>query len=51
VWARVVLTHVIPPIGVVKDDLDAFMAGMAALYSGPIRVAHDTARVPVTRRG
>jgi len=48
---EVVLSHIVPPIP--NDDAREaiFMAGMEATYPGPIRVARDTQRIPVTRRG
>lgn len=48
---EVVLSHLIPPIA--NDDAQeaAFMAGMPGAYAGPIRVARDMQRLPVTKRG
>lgn len=47
---EVVLTHLVPPIGNDATQVERFTAGMAETYAGPIRVAHDTLRLPVTRR-
>lgn len=47
---EVVLTHVIPPITNDPGQVAAFSAGMSDVYSGPIRVAHDTERIPVVKR-
>lgn len=48
---EVVLTHVIPPITNDPAQVAAFSAGMSDIYAGPIRVARDTERVPVVKRG
>lgn len=48
---EVVLSHIIPPIPNDTDREVLFMAGMADVYSGPIRVARDLQRIPVTKRG
>ncbi len=48
---EVVLSHLIPPIPNDTGREAEFMAGMAAVYGGPIRVARDMQRIPVSRRG
>ncbi len=48
---EIVLTHVIPPITNDEAQIAAFVAGMSDVYGGPIRVARDTERVPVVKRG
>jgi ribonuclease Z len=48
---EVVLSHIIPPIPNDAEREKAFAAGMAAVYGGPIRVARDMQRIPVTKRG
>lgn len=48
---EVVLTHIIPPITNDPAQVDAFMAGISDVYSGSVRVAHDTERVPVVKHG
>ncbi|MBA4180235.1 MAG: hypothetical protein C0506_06550 [Anaerolinea sp.] len=48
---EVVLSHIIPPIPNDTEQETAFMAGMAGIYGGPIRVARDMQRIPVTKRG
>lgn len=48
---EIVLSHIIPPIPNDADQEAAFMAGMADRYGGPIRVARDTQRIPVVKRG
>lgn len=48
---EIVLTHVIPPITNDEAQIAEFVAGMSAVYNGPIRVARDTERIPVTKRG
>lgn len=48
---EVVLTHVIPSITNDAGQVAAFSAGMSETYGGPIRVARDTERVPVVKRG
>ena len=48
---EVVLSHIIPPIPNDEAQEAAFMQGMADGYAGPIRVARDMQRVPVTKRG
>lgn len=48
---EVVLTHVIPPITNDPEQEAAFMGGMGDVYSGPVRVARDMQRIPVTKRG
>ena len=47
---ELVLTHIIPPVP--NDDAREadFMAGMAAIYNGPIRMARDTQRVTVGKK-
>ena len=47
---EVVLSHIIPSIPNDTERETAFMAGMAAVYGGPIRVARDMQRIPVTKR-
>lgn len=47
---ELVLSHIIPPIPNNADRESAFMAGMADVYSGPIRMARDMQRIPVTAR-
>jgi ribonuclease Z len=47
---EVVLTHLIPPIPNDAGQETAFVAGMAGVYPGPIRVGRDMERVTVTRR-
>lgn len=47
---EVVLTHIIPPIPNDASHEATFMAGMGDRYAGPIRVARDLQRIPVTRR-
>jgi ribonuclease Z len=48
---EIVLTHVIPPVTNDAAQVAAFSAGMSEVYAGPIRVARDTERVPVVKRG
>lgn len=48
---EVVLTHIIPPISTDPEQVAAFIAGMSDVFPGPIRVARDTERVPVVKRG
>ena len=48
---EVVLSHIIPAIPNDAAQETAFMDGMAGLYGGPIRVARDMQRIPVTKRG
>ena len=48
---EVVLSHIIPPIPNQGEAEAQFMSGMAGVYGGPIRVARDMQRVPVTKRG
>jgi ribonuclease Z len=48
---EVVLTHVIPPITNDPGQVAAFSASMADVYTGPIRVARDTERLPVVKLG
>lgn len=48
---EVVLSHIIPPIPNDSAREADFMAGMAEVYSGPIRVARDLQRIAVVRRG
>jgi ribonuclease Z len=48
---EVVLTHVIPPITNDPAQVAAFMAGFSDVYTGPVRVAHDTERIPIVKRG
>ncbi len=48
---ELVLTHIIPPITNAPAQVEAFSAGMSDVYTGPIRVARDTERVPVVKRG
>jgi ribonuclease Z len=48
---ELVLSHVIPPIPNQGPEVEKFVDGMNAVYPGPIRVARDTQRLPVTKRG
>lgn len=48
---EIVLSHVIPPIPNQDEREAAFRAGMSEHYPGRIRVARDTQRIPVTKRG
>ena len=48
---EIVLTHVIPPITNDEAQVAAFVAGMSNVYGGPVRVARDTERIPVVKRG
>ncbi len=45
---QLVLDHLIPPVPSAGPELDRFTAGMEAAFTGPIRVARDTERIPVT---
>lgn len=45
---QLVLDHLIPPVPNAGPELDRFTAGMADHFAGPIRVARDTERIPVT---
>ncbi|MGD9895389.1 MAG: MBL fold metallo-hydrolase [Dehalococcoidia bacterium] len=47
---EVVLSHIIPPISTEPAQVAEFVSGMHDIYAGSIRVAHDTLRLPVTRR-
>lgn len=47
---EVVLSHIIPPIPNDTERETAFMAGMAGLYGGPIRIARDMQRIPIVKR-
>jgi ribonuclease Z len=47
---EVVLSHIIPPISTEASQVAEFMRGMDDIYLGKITVAHDTLRLPVTRR-
>jgi ribonuclease Z len=47
---EVVLSHIIPPISTEASQVAEFTSGMGDIYTGSIRVAHDTLRLPVTRR-
>ena len=47
---EVALSHIIPPISTEASQVAEFMSGMGDIYTGSIRVAHDTLRLPVTRR-
>lgn len=47
---ELVLSHIIPPIPNNDEQERAFMAGMADVYTGPIRMARDLQRIPVTAR-
>ena len=44
---EVVLSHIIPPVPNDAAREAEFMAGMADLYRGPMRVARDMQRIPV----
>jgi ribonuclease Z len=48
---EVVLSHLIPSIPNNDAQEAAFMAGMSEAFGGPIRVARDMQRIPVTKRG
>jgi ribonuclease Z len=48
---EVVLSHLIPPIPNDDGQEAAFMAGMPGAYGGPLRIARDMQRIPVTKRG
>ncbi|MBI2764622.1 MAG: MBL fold metallo-hydrolase [Chloroflexi bacterium] len=48
---EVVLSHIIPPISNDAAPVQEFMAGMSDVFGGPIRVARDMERIPVTKRG
>ncbi len=45
-----VLSHLIPPVGVDDASVKEFAAGMDLLFKGPIMVARDMQRMPVTAR-
>jgi ribonuclease Z len=47
---EVLLSHIIPPIPNDAARETEFMAGMSDLFKGPVRVARDMQRVPVTKR-
>jgi ribonuclease Z len=47
---ELVLSHIIPPIPNNEERETAFMAGMSNVYTGPIRMARDMQRIPVTAR-
>ena len=47
---ELVLSHMLPQIPNDPAREAAFMAGMAAIYGGPIRVARDLQRIPVVKR-
>lgn len=47
---ELVLTHIIPPVPNDTAREADFMAGMAEIYGGPIRMARDTQRVSVGKR-
>ena len=48
---EIVLSHIIPPIPNDPTLEAQFMAGMSEIYRGPIRVARDMQRIPVSKRG
>lgn len=48
---EVVLTHIIPPLAADAAREAEFTAGMSEVFGGPIRVARDLQRIPVTKRG
>jgi ribonuclease Z len=48
---RLVLSHVIPPIPNEGPQVAEFIAGMDAIYKGPIAVAQDMQRITVGPRG
>ena len=48
---EVVLTHIIPPIQAADGAEQAFMRGMSDVYGGSVRIARDTQRIPVKKRG
>jgi ribonuclease Z len=47
---EVVLSHIIPPLPNETERETEFMAGMASLYGGPVRIARDMQRIPVVKR-
>lgn len=47
---ELVLSHIIPPIPNIEAREAAFIAGMSDTYTGPIRMARDMQRIPVTAR-
>ena len=47
---RLILSHLIPNLPNNKEMEDAFMAGMAAIFGGPISLARDTQRITVERQ-
>ncbi|MBI5949447.1 MAG: MBL fold metallo-hydrolase [Chloroflexi bacterium] len=48
---EVVLSHIIPPIPNDAAQEAVFIAGMNDVYPGPVRIARDMQRIPVTKRG
>jgi len=48
---EVVLTHMIPPIPAEDGAEEAFMSGMSDVYGGSVRIARDTQRILVKKRG
>ncbi|MGE5596171.1 MAG: MBL fold metallo-hydrolase [Hyphomicrobiales bacterium] len=47
---ELVLSHIIPPLPNDAEREAAFAAGMSEVYPGPLRVARDMQRIPVTKR-
>jgi len=47
---EVLLTHVLPSVRNEAAAEEAFMKGMSDVYSGSIRMARDTQRIPVRKR-
>ena len=47
---ELVLTHIIPPVPNDTAREADFMAGMAEIYGGPIRMARDTQRIAVGKK-
>jgi len=47
---ELVLSHLIPPLPSNDAQEAVFMEGMSDVYGGPIRVARDMQRIPITRR-
>jgi ribonuclease Z len=48
---EVVLTHVMPSVQSDPAAEEAFMKGMSDVYVGSIRIARDTQRIPIQKRG
>jgi len=47
---EVVLTHVLPSVLNDSAAEEAFMSGMSDVYTGSVRIARDTQRIPVKKR-